>query len=773
MSTNDRSITEKRDIQLDKSRIPKFYKQSVENRLKVLNEKGIINTEDYLTLADQHQILSDGDADKMIENVIGVFGLPMGLGLNFVINNKPYVVPMVVEEPSILAAVSSAAKVVRNTGGFIAESDEPILIGQIQLVDVSHPMKVRHSILQEKNEIINLANSLHPNMVSRGGGATDLEVMIYPQSRHAGSMVVVHLLVDTRDAMGANLVNSMCEGVAPLIEKITNGKVYLRILSNLTDRAMVRARCEIPVEQLVFNSSSGEQVRDGIIRAAEFAATDPYRAATHNKGIMNGIDPVAIATGNDWRAIEAAAHAYAARGNRYTSLTNWFKSDQGNLVGTIDIPLKVGIVGGSLNSNKAVGIAHRILNIGSATELAEVMGAVGLAQNFSALRALGTEGIQRGHMTLHARSVASTAGAPANIFEQVLERLVESGEIKVWKAKEIINELQQQKLKAGTAVVEQEPDDHTAFGYGKIIIAGEHSVVHGTHAVASPITLKMKARAWPRTEDQDVHVMIPRWGVEQKLEFGADHKYSIYHSLEMILDSLNLRNKGLNLEIFPEVPRAMGMGGSAALAVAIIRALNDQFNLGLTDKEVQELSLKSEHIVHGGASGIDNTVSTYGNLIMFQKGEPPKMETITLENPIPIVIGLSGIESMTAKMVSRVREAQKKYPEWHQKIFEQMDELALASREAIENYDLERLGMIMNLNHGYLNVLRVSSPEVEELVEISRNNGALGAKLTGGGGGGAIIALCDSQKNQERVKEAIRKSGYDALLAEIKASVPK
>ncbi|HMB98555.1 MAG TPA: hydroxymethylglutaryl-CoA reductase, degradative [Balneolaceae bacterium] len=773
MSRKDQTIAENGDIHLDQSRIPKFYKQSVENRLRVLNEKGIINAEDYLTLLDQHQILSDGDADKMIENVIGVFGLPMGLGLNFVINNKPYVVPMVVEEPSILAAVSSAAKVVRNTGGFIADSDEPILIGQIQLVDVSHPMKVRHSILQEKNEIINLANSLHPNMVSRGGGATDLEVMIYPQSRHAGSMVVVHLLVDTRDAMGANLVNSMCEGVAPLIEKITNGKVYLRILSNLTDRAMVRARCEIPVDKLVFNSSSGEQVRDGIIRAAEFASTDPYRAATHNKGIMNGIDPVAIATGNDWRAIEAAAHAYAARGNRYTSLTNWFKSDQGNLVGTIDIPMKVGIVGGSLNSNKAVGIAHRILHIESATELAEVMGAVGLAQNFSALRALGTEGIQRGHMTLHARSVTSTAGAPADIFEQVLERLVESGEIKVWKAKEIIEELKQQKLKAGTVVAEKEPDDHTSFGYGKIIIAGEHSVVHGTHAVASPITLKMKARAWPRMEDQDVHIMIPRWGVEQKLEFGADHKYSIYHSLEMILDSLNLRNKGLNLEIFPEVPRAMGMGGSAALAVAIIRALNDQFNLALTDKEVQELSLKSEHIVHGGASGIDNTVSTYGNLIMFQKGEPPKMETITLKKSIPIVIGLSGVESMTAKMVARVRESQNKYPEWHQKIFEQMDELALASREAIENYDLERLGMIMNLNHGYLNVLRVSSPEVEELVEISRNNGALGAKLTGGGGGGAMIALCDSQKTQEKVKEAIRKSGYDALVAEIKASIPQ
>jgi hydroxymethylglutaryl-CoA reductase len=389
---NNSTFTEE---ELQQSRISKFYKRSVEERLKVLNEKGLLNTADYITLLEQQQILDITEADKMIENVIGVFGLPLALGLNFVINNKPFIVPMVVEEPSILAAVSSAAKVVRRAGGFTAESDDPILIGQIQLVDVHHPMKVQQQILREKEEILNLANSLHPNMVARGGGAQDLEVMIHPQSRNSGSMVVVHLLVDTRDAMGANLVNSMCEGVAPLIEKITAGKVSLRILSNLTDRAMVRAKCEIPTKYLAFNNATGTEVRDGIIRAAEFASVDPYRASTHNKGIMNGIDPVAIATGNDWRAIEAAAHAFASRGGRYTSLTNWFKNDKGDLVGTIDIPMKVGIVGGSLNSNKAVAISHRILGVRSATELAEVIGAVGLAQNFSALRSLGTEGIQQ------------------------------------------------------------------------------------------------------------------------------------------------------------------------------------------------------------------------------------------------------------------------------------------------------------------------------------------------------------------------------------------
>lgn len=755
----------------DKSRIPRFYKYSVENRLDVLLEKEIINREDYVTLREQLHLLDKDGADKMIENVIGVFGLPMGLGLNFLVNGKPYVVPMVVEEPSILAAVSSAAKVVRNAGGFESESDDPVLIGQIQLVDVRHPMKVRHAILQNKQEILNLANSLHPNMVKRGGGAIDLEVMIHQQDRHPGSMVVIHLLVDTRDAMGANLVNSMCEGVAPLIEKMAGAKVYLRILSNLTDRAMVRSSCVIPTKFLDFNKSSGKEVRDGIIRAAEFAAIDPYRASTHNKGIMNGIDPVAIATGNDWRAIEAAAHAYASKSGRYTSLTNWYKNDEGDLVGTIDIPLKVGTVGGSLNSNKAVGISHRIMGIHSAAELAEVMGAVGLAQNFSALRSLGTEGIQRGHMTLHARSVASTAGAPANLFDKVLERLVDSGEIKVWKAKEIIEDLRkEQRREPGGFPVAPAGDEEMSFGFGKIILTGEHSVVHGTHAVAAPISLKMKAKVWDH--DNGIRLMIPRWGVEQTLQFGAEHKYSIYRSLEMILEHLDLKDSSMNIEVFPEVPRAMGMGGSAALAVAIIRALDNHFELGLDDDDIRRLSFESENIVHGGASGIDNTVSTYGNLIMYQMGTPPKMDTLTLTEPIPIVIGLSGVESMTSKMVRRVRDNKEKHSKWYEQIFNRMDELALASKTALENGNLEELGMIMNMNHGYLNTLSVSSPEVEELVEIARSNNALGAKMTGGGGGGAMIALCDSAKTQKKIQKKMHESGYDALIAEIKRSVP-
>lgn len=755
-------------VDLEKSRIPRFYKHEVGERLKMLLDREIISRSDYKLLKNQQQLLSSDDADYMIENVIGVFGLPMGLGLNFVINNRPYIVPMVVEEPSIVAAVSSAAKVVRNAGGFSVIADEPILIGQIQIVDVHHPAKAKHAILQHKQEIIDLANSLHPNMVKRGGGAIDLEVIVHQQIRNSGSMVVVHLMVDTRDAMGANLVNSMCEGVASLVEKITGKKVYLRILSNLTDRSIVRAQCEIPSEMLDFNEAAGSEVCDGIVRASEFAAIDPYRAATHNKGIMNGIDPVAIATGNDWRAVEAAAHAFAAKGSRYTSLTSWSKSEEGNLVGTIEIPLNVGIVGGSLKSNKAVGLAHRILGIESSTELAMVMGAVGLAQNLSALRSLGTEGIQRGHMTLHARSVASTAGAPAEIFDKVLEKLLDSGEIKVWKAKEIIDELQSRQPEKTRTKTVAKPDEEMSFGYGKIILTGEHSVVHGRHAIAAPITLRMGAKIHKR--DKGIYLLIPRWGVEQSIEFGAEHHYSIYNSLEMILNELGIQGKAMTIEVFPEVPRAMGMGGSAALAVAIIRALDKYFKLELSDEDVRALSFRSEDIVHGEASGIDNTVATYGNLILFQKGEPPSINMLHLREDIPIVIGISGVESMTSKMVHRVSEAYKANPEWIGDIFDEMDALSLASKDALEAVDLHKLGLIMNRNHGCLNTLSVSSPEVEELIQIARDNGALGAKMTGGGGGGAMIALCDSEELQKKIQQKIKEAGYDSLAAEIKAS---
>ncbi|HLR31934.1 MAG TPA: mevalonate kinase, partial [Fodinibius sp.] len=420
-------------------------------------------------------------------------------------------------------------------------------------------------------------------------------------------------------------------------------------------------------------------------------------------------------------------------------------------------------------SNKTVGLAHRVLGTERATELAEVMGAVGLAQNLSALRSLGTEGIQKGHMTLHARSVASTAGTPEELFDKVLERLLESGEIKVWKAKEIIDELRREQQQVTAASIEREANGSESFGYGKIILTGEHSVVFGKHAVAAPIALKMKAKVWERPED--VCLIIPQWGVEHILQFEGDHRYSVYRSLEMILKELDLRGKAMTIKVTPEFPKAMGMGGSAALAVAIIRALNQHYELGLTEEDIRELSYKSETIIHGTASGIDNTVSTYGQLISYRKDEPPEIERLSLSRDIPIVIGISGIESMTSKMVRRVREARNRQPEWYDTLLDPMNELSLKAREAIEELDLAKLGLIMNLNHGYLNTLSVSSPEVEELVETARAAGALGAKLTGGGGGGAMVALCDSAEMQQQVQERMQQAGYDGLITEIKASI--
>jgi hydroxymethylglutaryl-CoA reductase len=748
---------------LEKSRISKFYQLSIADRLKILRDRDILTDENYKFLLSSTNMLSPEEADKMIENVIGVFSLPIGLGLNMMVNKKEYVVPMVVEEPSIVAAVSYSAKLVREAGGFFSDSTAPILIGQIQIVDVENPSKAKNIILQNKEEIMNLANSLHPRMLARGGGVRDVEVRILTRQTQNNDMVIVHLLVDTRDAMGANLVNSMCEGVASLLEKITSGKVFLRILSNLTDRSVVRAKFTIPVNLLKGNGYSGEEVRDGIILANEFATIDPYRAATHNKGIMNGIDPIAIATGNDWRAIEAAAHAYAARGGSYTSLTHYQRNDDGDLVGMIEIPIKVGIVGGPVESNLSVKILRQMMGVETAQELAEVMGAAGLAQNLAALRALVTEGIQRGHMTLHARTVAAAAGATIDIFETVVEKLINDGEIKVWKAQQIVESLRKSEKaeELEEEVIEYLPDMSTA--HGKVILLGEHAVVYESHAIAGPIPLAIQAKIHPAEEG--VHLLIPRWGVEEKLQKGADHKYSIYKSLDLILNRLGLNDKDMQIEIFPHIPRAAGLGGSAALAVAIIRALAQYFKIKITNEEVSSLAYESEVIAHGTASGIDNTLATYGKFTLFKKGTPPFMNTVKVPESIPIVIGLTGVESLTAKMVALVKNGRDQNQALYDNIFKEIDSLVLKSTKAIEKYDLVKLGEYMNQNQGLLNAIQVSSPELEEIIAIARKNGALGAKLTGAGGGGAAIALCP--ENANKISTAIRKAGYHTVLTQI------
>jgi len=746
---------------VDRSRIPHFYKMSIDERVRAVRERGLVDETDFRSLSSGDHTLKLNAADKMIENVIGVMGMPIGLGLNFLINERDYAVPLVVEEPSIVAALSAAAKMARSAGGYKADSDDPILIGQIQVVEIPNMELACEEIMARKQEILDLANSFHPRMVARGGGARDIEINTYPGTGSSSEMLIVHLLVDTRDAMGANLVNGMCEGVASLIETITEGKVFLRILSNLADRSIARAEVRLPVDALAGKGYSGEQVRDGIIIASDFAQADTYRAATHNKGIMNGIDAVALATGNDWRAIEAGAHAYAAKDGRYTALSRWWKDEHGNLRGNIALPLKVGTVGGPLESNPSVAVNLRLLGVESATELAEVMAAVGLAQNFAALKALATEGIQAGHMTLHARSVVKAAGTPPELFDTVLEQLLISGEIKVWKAREILEELGGNSKSADSGTKKQVSETESGVGHGKVILLGEHAVVYGRHAIACPIPLTMRARI--EDCDDGVHLLIPKWGVEYQLNAVKENRRSFERAAGAILDKLGLNDRGMRIEVFPDVPRGMGMGGSAALAVAVVRAIDQHYKLGLTDEQVNQFAFESEKVAHGQPSGIDNTMATYGHPLVFRKGQPPLVEPLNIPAQLNLVVGMTQSEGLTAKTVGAVREAHARQPKIYDKIFDDIDNLTLRGVEAIQSGDIGTLGELMNICQGLLNALQVSTPGLEHGIQTARDAGALGAKLTGGGGGGALIALCADNDAAGNVADALHSQGLTPL----------
>jgi hydroxymethylglutaryl-CoA reductase len=420
------------------SRVSGFYNWPLPERLEWLARWADLTEEEVAALREGG--LSLDRADRMIENVVGRYDLPLGIALNFQVNGRDVLVPMAIEEPSVVAGASFAARLAREGGGFRAETSAPEMIGQIQVLDVPDIPAAAAALVTERERILARADEVDPVIRRLGGGARDLIVRVLPETP-AGPMLVVHLVYDVQDAMGANAVNTACEALAPLIEEITGGRVGLRILSNLADRRLARAECRIPVSALAFNDFPGERVARGIVEAWAFAAADPYRAATHNKGILNGIDAGAIATGQDWRAIEAGAHAYAARSGRYTSLSTWELEAEGSLVGRLELPLAVGTVGGATRAHPAARIALKILGVQTARELAEVMVAVGLAQNLAALRALATEGIQKGHMALHARQVAIAAGATGPEIEEVARRMVAEGIIRPDRAEAILQAL--------------------------------------------------------------------------------------------------------------------------------------------------------------------------------------------------------------------------------------------------------------------------------------------------------------------------------------------
>ena len=411
-----------------------FFKLSVDERLNEIAEFADLTAEEKATIFSADS-LDIEKADHMVENVIGRFSLPMGVGLNFIINGREVVIPMVSEEPSVIAACTNAAKMARDAGGFTASSSGNIMIGQIQMLDVPTPFAAKSKILENKAEIIRICNEKDPVLVSFGGGVKDVEVRVIDSI--VGPMVIVHLLVDTLDAMGANAVNTMAEAVSPYIEEITGGKAELRILSNLAVHRVVRARATWTKEAL-----GGEEVVDKIINAYAFAAADPYRAATSNKGIMNGIIPVVLATGNDTRAIESGAHSYAARNGKYTSLTTWEKDNNGDLVGVIELPMAVGLVGGATKIHPQAQVAVKILGVKTAAELGQIIACAGLANNLAAMKALATEGIQRGHMSLHARNLANTVGAKGEVLEKIVSKMVADKKVRLEYAQELFEKFQ-------------------------------------------------------------------------------------------------------------------------------------------------------------------------------------------------------------------------------------------------------------------------------------------------------------------------------------------
>jgi len=416
-----------------------FYNRPIKKRVAQIAQWAELTKDETAVLSGAMGLTLER-ADQMIENVVGLHGLPLGIAVNFAVNGRDVLVPMAVEEPSVVAGASFAAKLARAGGGFQATTSAPEMIGQIQVLDVTDPEAARLDLLAAREELLALANETDPIIVALGGGARDLEVRVLEHAS-TGPMLVAHLIFDCRDAMGANAINTACETLAPQVEEITGGRVLLRILSNLADRRLARASCTVPAEALTYEDFPGERVAQNIVAAWAFAAADPYRAATHNKGIMNGVDSVVVATGNDWRAVEAGAHAYAARSGRYTSLSTWGRNSDGDLVGALEMPLAVGIVGAATLTHPTAQVALKILGVQSARELAEIVAATGLAQNLAALRALATEGIQRGHMRLHARQVAIAAGAREREVKAVAQRMTAAGVVRPDRAKAILNEI--------------------------------------------------------------------------------------------------------------------------------------------------------------------------------------------------------------------------------------------------------------------------------------------------------------------------------------------
>ena len=733
---------------MNDSRIAGLYKLDVGERIEALRTHGWLSPADAERLRDGRHVLSSSAADKIIENVVGVFGLPFAIAPNFRVNERDCMVPLVVEEPSIVAALSGAARLARNSGGFRASCDESLLAGQVHITGVADPDAAIEVLRVEKAALLDAANDVHPRLKSRGGGVRDLEFHRL-ELPDGAPLIRVHLLVDTVDAMGANLVNTICEAVAPRIGGLCKGDVSLRILSNLADRSVVTARVRYSSGDLTGNGFDGSEVRDAIVMASNIALTDPYRATTHNKGVMNGVDALAIATGNDWRAIEAGAHAFAAASGQYLPLTQWTTNSEGDLLGEISIPLKIGTVGGTLEANPGASLGLAITGARSAAELALLMAAVGLAQNFAALRALASSGIQQGHMKLHARSIAASIGTPDQYFDDVVSKLVDSGEIKSWKAEEILDQ-----VSASTAG-QKIPN---AVAAGKVILFGEHAAVYGRHALALPIPDAVSVTV-ERTDAATCHA-IPAWGIAGRID--RDNPQGVDAAIALILQQLDLQAAEFAISVDSRLPRAMGLGSSAAIAVAVTRAVCDVMSLSADNDRINAIAFECEKLAHGTPSGVDNTISTFGEPMLFCNDGGLRIEPLTLTETPPIVIACSSKAGLTSTEVAGVRARFERAPQRYDALFDEIDQISLTGAGLLQERNYGELGLSMNVCHGLLNAIEVSTPELERMIALARHAGAAGAKLTGAGGGGSIVALCPGETDS--VQSALQQAGYRTLV---------
>ncbi len=720
------------------SRLRGLHRLSIGERLQLLESRGFLTAADAETLRCGRHLAAVTAADRMVENVIATFALPLAVAPNFLVDGRDHVVPMVVEEPSVVAALGAAAKLARRGGGFATSQAEQRLTGQVHLAGIADIGAAERRIVDASERLVAEAHAIHPRLAARGGGVRALTTrrVVLDDGR---TVLAVHFHVATGDAMGANTVNTICEAMAPALVTLSGGSAALRILSNLADESLVSASMRIALADLGRREADAMAARDGIVLANDIARADPYRAATHNKGIMNGIDPLAIATGNDWRAIEAGAHAYAARDGRYSALTDWRVANDGSLEGAITLPLKPAVVGGTLAANPAAAFALRLVGVDSAAELAALMAAVGLAQNFSALRALATTGIQAGHMRLHARSVAAAAG----LGEQGVAELVASGDVSASKAREL----------AGRKAADADGGETAA---GKVILFGEHAVVYGRHALALPIPDALSAVAVP---DTDPRITIPEWQVSRSL--GTVNDDPVITLVRRAAELLGVPPDACSLLVRARVRAAMGLGASAALAVALTRALARAHGVTVDNERVNAIAFECERLAHGTPSGVDNTLATLAQPLLYRRQDDVQVETVELQRVPPLVVACAHGTGKTGEQVAGVRERRARQEARYERLFDEMGALALDGLDALRASDDARLGELMNVAHGLLNAIGVSTPELEHLVSVARSAGALGAKLTGAGGGGSIVALAPGDTGP--LEAAISAAGYRTI----------